>query len=57
LVEFFAVSFDRIRLSTFFKFFLFLFFSGGSLASDELYILDLRGSDDTGLWVTIPVIG
>jgi len=35
----------------------FLFFSGGSLASDELYLLDLRGSEDVGIWTVVPVVG
>lgn len=42
-----------------------LYSSGGSLASDDLYFLDLRGADginnlnrsDTGLWTVIPVVG
>ena len=38
---------------------------GGSLASDDLYFLDLRAADgnrsfkfpDTGIWTVIPVVG
>ena len=30
---------------------------GGSLASDDLYLLDMRGSDDTGIWTVVPVVG
>lgn len=30
---------------------------GGSLASDDLYLLDSRGSEGTGLWIIVPVIG
>ncbi|EGR28942.1 ser thr protein phosphatase family protein, putative [Ichthyophthirius multifiliis] len=30
---------------------------GGSLASDDLYLLDLRGMDDIGMWKVVPVVG
>lgn len=30
---------------------------GGSLASDDLYLLDLRGNDDIGIWTVVPVVG
>lgn len=30
---------------------------GGKLASDDLYLLDSRGSEYTGLWVVISVVG
>jgi hypothetical protein len=40
-------------------FFLIFFFNaiGGSLASDDLYLLDLRGTEDTGIWSVVPVVG
>lgn len=31
--------------------------SGGSLASDDLFLLDLRGQDDIGIWSIVQVIG
>ncbi len=30
---------------------------GGSLASDDIYLLDLRSNDDSALWTVVPVIG
>ncbi|CAD8156820.1 unnamed protein product [Paramecium pentaurelia] len=30
---------------------------GGSLASDDLYLLDLRSADDIGQWTVVPVVG
>ncbi|OMJ68803.1 hypothetical protein SteCoe_33644 [Stentor coeruleus] len=30
---------------------------GGSLASDDLYLLDLRKGDDEGSWMIVPVVG
>ncbi|CAD8147747.1 unnamed protein product [Paramecium octaurelia] len=30
---------------------------GGSLASDDLYLLDLRSADDIGEWSVVPVVG
>lgn len=30
---------------------------GGSLASDDLVLLDLRGPENTGVWTVVPVIG
>lgn len=30
---------------------------GGSLASDDLVLLDLRSNDNTGNWTVVPVVG
>lgn len=30
---------------------------GGALASDDLYLLDLRNGDDKGSWMIVPVVG
>jgi len=30
---------------------------GGSLASDDLFLLDLRQGEDTANWVIVPVVG
>jgi hypothetical protein len=30
---------------------------GGSLASDELYLLDLRSGEDEANWMIVPVVG
>lgn len=29
---------------------------GGSLASDDLFLLDMRGAEDTGNWTVVPVV-
>jgi hypothetical protein len=30
---------------------------GGSLASDDLYLLDLRSGEDSGTWMIVPIVG
>lgn len=30
---------------------------GGSLASDDLYLLDLRNGDDKASWMIVPIVG
>ena len=30
---------------------------GGSLASDDLFLLDMRGADDVGIFTVLPVVG
>ena len=30
---------------------------GGSLASDDLYLLDLRTGEDAATWMIVPVVG
>jgi len=30
---------------------------GGSLASDDLFLLDMRGTDDSGIFTVVPVVG
>ena len=32
-------------------------FKGGSLASDDLYLLDLRNGDQAAQWMIVPVVG
>lgn len=32
-------------------------FIGGSLASDDLYLLDMRNGDDMAQWMIVPVVG
>lgn len=36
---------------------LYRLMKGGSLASDDLYLLDLRSTDDVGSWTVVPVVG
>lgn len=30
---------------------------GGSLASDDLYLLDLRNGDQAAQWMIVPIVG
>ena len=39
------------------RFLIFDFKLGGSLASDELYLLDLRNGDQAAQWMSVPVVG
>jgi len=36
---------------------LFAYETGGSLASDDLYLLDLRNGDAAAQWMIVPVVG
>jgi protein phosphatase len=38
------------------SFFVF-YFSGGSLASDDLFLLDLRNGEHAAQWMIVPVVG
>jgi hypothetical protein len=38
-------------------FFLNLTLIGGSLASDDLYLLDLRNGDQAAQWMIVPIVG
>lgn len=35
----------------------FIILLGGSLASDDLYLLDLRNGDQAAQWMIVPVVG
>ena len=39
------------------KFTLSYYSIGGSLASDDLYLLDLRNGDQAAQWMIVPVVG
>ena len=37
--------------------YIYIYTLGGSLASDDLYLLDLRGGDQHAQWMVVPVVG